>query len=127
MAAVSGFFGLLAALLATIGLYGVMSYSVERRRTEIGIRVALGASRGEVTQMVMREPASLLSIGLVTGTVLAMLCARTVSSMLFGLKAYDPLTLATALAALAISALMAAYFPARRAANLEPMTALRED
>jgi putative ABC transport system permease protein len=127
MATVSGFFGLLAALLATVGLYGVMSYSVERRRNEIGIRMALGASRGGVTQMVMREAATLLSIGLTIGAVLALLGARAASAMLFGLKAYDPVTLATALVALAASAMMAAYLPARRAANLEPMTALRED
>jgi putative ABC transport system permease protein len=127
MATVSGFFGSLATLLATIGLYGVMSYSVERRRNEIGIRMALGANRGEVTNMVLREAGLLLGIGLAVGTVLAMAAARTASSMLFGLKAYDPATLLTAFAALTVSALMASYFPAKRAANLEPMTALRED
>jgi predicted permease len=127
MATVSGFFGLLAALLATIGLYGVMSYSIERRRNEIGIRMALGASRGGVTRMVLSEAALLLGFGLTIGTGLALAVTKAASSMLFGLKAYDPLTLTTALVALAASALMAAYFPARRAANLEPMTALRED
>ena len=117
----------LPALLATVGLYGVMSYSVERRRNEIGIRMALGASRGGVTQMVMREAALLLAIGLAIGTVLALMGARGAGSMLFGLTAYDPLTLATALFVLAVSALMAAYFPSRRAANLELMATLRDD
>jgi len=96
MATLSGFFGGLAALLATIGLYGVMSYTVARRRNEIGIRMALGADRGDVVRMVLREAGALLAAGVVVGTVLAVAAARTASTLLFGLHAGDPATLAMA-------------------------------
>ena len=127
MATLSGFFGLLAGLLATIGLYGVMSYMVARRRTEIGIRMALGAERGNVTRMILREAAILTGTGLAAGTVLALALGRTASSMLFELQPHDPFTMATAVAALATIALAASYLPAQRAARLDPMTALREE
>jgi ABC-type antimicrobial peptide transport system permease subunit len=102
LAMLSGFFGLLAAVLATVGLYGVMSYTVERRRTEIGIRMALGAGRYAVIGMILREATLLLGIGLSIGTALALLCGFSASSMLFGLEAYDPPTLAMAMAGLAV-------------------------
>ncbi|HEV8040443.1 MAG TPA: ABC transporter permease [Bryobacteraceae bacterium] len=127
MATLSGFFGLLAGLLATIGLYGVMSYMVARRRTEIGIRMALGAERNSVSRMILREAASLTGMGLVAGTILALALGRTASSMLFELRPNDPLTMAMAIAALATVALAASYLPAQRAAGLDPMTALREE
>ena len=127
MATLSGFFGLLAGLLATIGLYGVMSYMVARRRTEIGIRMALGAKRGNVTRMILREAAILTGTGLAAGTVLALALGQTTSSMLFELQPHDPFTMATAVAALATIALAASYLPAQRAARLDPMTALREE
>jgi putative ABC transport system permease protein len=126
MATLSGFFGGLAAVIAVIGLYGVMSYFVVRRRNEIGIRIALGADRREVVRMVMREAATLVALGLIVGTVAALLAARTASTLLFELKPYDPLTLATAVAGLTLVAAVASYIPAWRASRLEPTIALRE-
>jgi len=126
MAALSGFYGALAALLATIGLYGIMSYSVARRRTEIGIRMALGATQARVIGMVLREAAILLCIGLAAGAILVIATGRTVQSMLFGLKAGDPVTLAIAIGGMAAVALAASLIPARRAAAVEPMQTLRE-
>jgi predicted permease len=127
MAVLSGFFGLLAALLATIGLYGVISYMVARRRNEIGIRIALGASRGKVVGMVLREAGLLLGAGLVAGVGLSLALAATAQAMLFGLKPRDPVTLIGAVALLAVVAAAASYLPARRAAGLDPMVALREE
>jgi putative ABC transport system permease protein len=127
MATLSGFFGALAALIAMVGLYGVMSYSVMRRRNEIGIRMALGADRREVVRMVMREAATLLAVGLLVGVVTALAAGRTAGAMLFGLQPHDPATLVTAAAALAAIALGASYIPALRASRLEPTMALREE
>jgi len=127
MAMLSGFFGLLAGLLATIGLYGVMAYMVERRRNEIGIRMALGAGRGTVVAMVMREAMTLLVAGLVIGGLAAVGAARWASTLLFGLKPSDPLTLIIAIVALSTVAALASYVPAWRASRLEPTAALREE
>jgi predicted permease len=127
MATLSGFFGLLAVLLATVGLYGVMSYMVAQRRNEIGIRMALGAGRGSVVAMVLREAGWLLGIGLTAGIALALGAARAASGMLFGLEPNDPATLLMAAAGLAAVAIVASYLPARRAANLDPTVALREE
>jgi putative ABC transport system permease protein len=127
MATLSGFFGFLAVVLATIGLYGVMSYMVARRRSEIGIRMALGASRGDVLNLVLREAGMLLVIGLAIGTGLAIAVGRTASSLLFGLKPTDPVTIGLSVALLAVVAIMASFLPALRAARLEPMLALREE
>ena len=125
MATLSGFFGVLAALLATVGLYGVMSYMVARRTNEIGIRMTLGAGRGEITRLILREAGVLLAVGLGVGLLLTLAGGRAVSSVLFGLKPYDPLTLAAAAALLAVVAAAASYLPARRATKVDPMTALR--
>jgi ABC-type antimicrobial peptide transport system permease subunit len=127
MALLSGFFAALATLLAVIGLYGVMSYMVARRRTEIGIRMALGADSGDVSKMILREAGLLLAIGLAIGTGLAMAVSTAASTLLFGLTPHDPTTLAVAAAALALAAVGASYLPARRAARLDPMLALREE
>jgi predicted permease len=127
MATLSGFFGGLAAVIAVIGLYGVMSYFVVRRRNEIGIRIALGADRREVVRMVMREAASLVAAGLIAGTIAALLAGRTASTLLFGLKPHDPLILATAITGLILVAAVASFVPAWRASRLEPSVALRED
>jgi predicted permease len=127
MATLSGFFGLLAGLLATIGLYGVMSYMVERRKNEIGIRIALGADRSSVVTMIMREAATLLAAGLIVGGVAAIAAARWASALLFGLRPSDPVTLAAAAVALTAVAALASYVPAVRASRLEPTVALREE
>jgi ABC-type antimicrobial peptide transport system permease subunit len=125
MATLSGFFGFLAALLATVGLYGVISYTVARRTNEIGIRMALGAQRGNVVGMIMGEAGFLLAIGI--GAALSLAAARTATSLLFGLKPHDPATLGLAVIALAAVAAAASFLPAHRASRLDPMAALREE
>jgi predicted permease len=125
MAMLSGFFGVLAALLATIGLYGVLSYTVARRRNEFGIRTALGASRRHVIGMVLRETMGLVSIGLAIGSVLAFGAARAAGTLLFGLTPQDPTAIAAAITILVVAALAASYLPARRAAHADPTQALR--
>ncbi len=127
MAALSAFFGGLAFLLATVGLYGVISYMVAQRRNEIGIRMALGANRQGVVAMILREAGGLLLVGVPAGIFLALAAGRAARSMLFGLQPNDPLTIATAALALGAVAIAASYIPARRAANLDPMAALREE
>jgi predicted permease len=125
LAMLSGFFGVLAVVLATVGLYGVVSYMIARRRNEIGIRMALGASRGRVIAIVMREAAVLLAVGLIAGAVLAVAAGRGAESLLFGLKPSDPLTLLTCVLLLSMIAALASFIPARRAAKVDPMVALR--
>jgi putative ABC transport system permease protein len=127
MATLSSFFGFLAALLATVGLYGVMSYMVAQRQNEIGIRMALGANSSDVLRMILSEAALLLGIGLIAGTALALAAGRAAGSMLFGLQPHDPPTLLIGAALLGAVALAASFLPARRAASLEPMAALREE
>jgi predicted permease len=127
MAVLSGFFGFLAAILATAGLYGVISYMVARRRNEIGIRVALGAKRANILRLVLREAGILLVAGLVIGTGLSVAAAQTASSLLYGLQPSDPITIELAVALLAVVALAASLIPALRASRLNPMVALREE
>ncbi len=127
MATLSGGFGFLAGLLATLGLYGVISYMVARRRNEIGVRIALGADRSRVIRLVLREALLLLGVGLVTGVLLTLWAGRAAAALLFELKPYDPISIAGAVALLSVIALAASYGPARSAASLEPMIALREE
>ncbi len=127
MAILGGAFGVLAGMLATLGLYGVISYMVARRRNEIGVRVALGADRGRVVRLVLREALLLLAVGLAVGAALALWAGRAAAALLFGLKPYDPVSLASAVLLLAGVALLASYLPAIRASRLEPMSALREE
>jgi ABC-type antimicrobial peptide transport system permease subunit len=125
LALLSGSFGLLATVLAAIGLYGVMSYTVSRRTREIGIRIALGAERVAVVWMVLREVAFLTIIGIGVGVPGALGLSRFVRSQLFGIEPSDPLTLTIAAVSLAGVALLAGYIPARRAASVQPVLALR--
>lgn len=125
MATLSGFFGFLAALLAAIGLYGVMSYMVIQRTKEIGIRMAIGAKRVDVLRMILREATVLTVTGLVIGTALALGSAQAAKSLLFGLKPRDPLTLVMAVVILSAVAALASFLPAYRACKLDPLTALR--
>jgi predicted permease len=127
LATLSGFFGALAVVLAMIGLYGVMSYTVAERTSEIGIRMALGARRADVTAMILRKAATLLVVGLALGAGLSLAAASAASALLFGLKPRDPVTLAIAAAVLAAVALGASYLPARRAAALDPIASLKDE
>ncbi|HMD32560.1 MAG TPA: ABC transporter permease, partial [Candidatus Acidoferrales bacterium] len=127
MATLSGFFGLLAGVLAAIGLYGVISYMVAQRRNEIGIRMALGADRRRIIGMIAREVATLLGAGLVAGTLIVLGAMRAVGELLFGLRPDDPPTLLMAVAILSVVSAAATYLPAMRAARLDPTVALRAD
>jgi predicted permease len=125
VAALSVAFGALATLLAAIGLYGVMSYSVSRRTREIGIRMALGAERGAVLWLVLREVALMVLIGVAIGLPIAVALSRVIQSQLFALSAYDPIALTGAAVLLTTVGLVAGYLPARRATRVDPMLALR--
>jgi len=125
VAILSSFFGFLAMVLAGVGLYGVMSYLVARRTNEIGIRMALGARRHDMLWLVLRETMTMAAIGVGIGLAAAYGCARLISNQLFGLKATDPVTLLLAAFALTVVAGVAGYLPARRAASVDPMVALR--
>ena len=120
-------FGGMALLLAATGLYGVLSYGVARRTNEIGIRMALGAGRGRVVQMILRETGVMIVIGVVAGVVLTAIGVQVMKSKLFGLGALDPLTVLAASAILAAVALVAGYIPAARAARVNPTQALRHE
>lgn len=124
-ATLSSFFGLLALSLACIGLYGVMSYGVTRRTNEIGIRMALGATAPNVTRMVMRETLLVTGIGVAIGLGAAVATTRLIAAMLFGLAATDPLTISIAVLLMIGVAALAGYIPARRAARVDPIIALR--
>ena len=127
LATLSGFFGLLAALLAAIGLYGVIAYSVARRTHEIGVRMALGADRRRIAAMFLGEALRLLAIGLGAGAVLALIATRWAESLLYGLAPHDPLTLVLAALLMAAITCVASVLPAWRAATVDPMVALREE
>ena len=125
MAVLAGAFGVLAALLAAIGLYGVIAYMVARRQNEIGVRMALGADRASVVRLVLREAMMLLAAGLVIGVGLALWAGRAAATLLFGLKPNDAVTFVVASVLLAVVAAAAGYVPARRASGMDPMDALR--
>jgi predicted permease len=127
VARLASFFGLLALLLACVGLYGVMSYGVARRTNEIGIRMALGAQNLSVLWLVLREALLLVVIGLVAGVLASLALTKTAESLLYELKPNDPLTIALATFVLTAVALIAGYLPARRAARVDPMVALRDE
>ena len=120
-------FGLLALALACVGIYGIMAYSVEQRRNEIGIRLALGAQPGQVCRMILGESSWLAAAGIVAGMAAALGLTRLVNLMLYGIQPYDPPTLAGSIAILLAVALAASWIPARRAASVQPMEALRHE
>jgi len=126
-AAMGGVFGLLAALLVATGLYGMHSFRVSRRTTEIGVRMALGATRSQVLLMILREGFSVLLIGLAVGIPLTLLAARPLQSMLYQLSSLDPASFALAIAVMVVVSACAALVPARRAASIDPMQALRNE
>jgi ABC-type antimicrobial peptide transport system permease subunit len=121
-----GCFGLLALLLATVGLYGVMSYSVSRRTREIGIRMALGAQGGTVLRLVLREGMTLVALGVALGLAVALAATRLLTGFLYGVSPTDPAAFAFVALLLSGVALVASLLPARRAAKVDPMIALRD-
>jgi predicted permease len=125
MATLSGFFGLLALLLASIGLYGILSYGVVTRTKEIGIRMALGARSREVLSLILREALLLVAVGVVVGLPMVYAATRFASTLLFNLTPTDPLSLAGAAVMLFVVAFVAGYIPARRATKVDPLVALR--
>jgi predicted lysophospholipase L1 biosynthesis ABC-type transport system permease subunit len=127
LATLSAFFGALALILAVIGLYGTMSYTLAQRRKEIGVRIALGAARSRVVRLVLGEVGRLLALGVTVGGAMAYLCTRWVSPFLFGVTPIDPPTWALATMTLAAAAIAAGAVPAWRAATSDPMTAIRTD
>ncbi len=127
IARLTSLFGILALLLASVGLYGVMSYFVARRTGEIGIRMALGATRGSVVSMVLRGALWQILIGLALGIPASLLAGHLMASQLYGVSAYDPLALAVATFVLGLCATVAGFIPARRASSIEPMQALRTE
>jgi predicted permease len=127
MAALSGFFGTIALLLACLGLYGVVSYSVGRRTSELGVRIALGATRRQVLGLVLGESVWLVLAGVAIGVPVTLAGARLVAARLYGVAATDPLTIAAAAAAMTVTAATAALIPARRASHVDPIVALRAE
>ena len=126
VAMLSGFFGALALLLAALGLYGVMTYAVSRRRTEIGIRMALGASPSAAVRLVLQRATVLVTIGVVLGGGLSIWAARFATPLVFGVQPRDPATLAGAAVVLAVIGALAGWLPARRASRIDPAQVLRE-
>jgi ABC-type antimicrobial peptide transport system permease subunit len=127
IATLTSLFGLVALVLASVGLYGVTAYSVERRTSEIGIRMALGAERGVVLGLVLREGGKLAFVGVFIGVVAALGLTRLMGALLYGVSPADPLTFAGAAVLLMAVALVACYIPARRAMRVDPMLALRHE
>jgi ABC-type antimicrobial peptide transport system permease subunit len=127
VAVLSAAFAALATLLATVGLFGLMTYNVTRRRREIGLRMALGASYRNVLGLIVKQACTYLAIGLTCGTIAAGAASRYAESELFGVTAYDLGVYATALLLLAAAGVLAAFLPARRASRLDPIEALRHE
>jgi ABC-type antimicrobial peptide transport system permease subunit len=127
IATLTTLFGVLGLVLAAVGLYGVMAYNVEQRTSEIGLRMALGADRWQMVRMVLRGAFSQIGIGLALGVPAAIGAGKLMSDQLFGVRPWDPVMLASATLLLSLAALLASLIPARRAAGVEPMVALRNE
>jgi ABC-type antimicrobial peptide transport system permease subunit len=127
VANMTGLFGILALILAAVGLYGVTAYTVERRTSEIGVRMALGADRPGIVRLVLRGAFLQILIGLLIGIPASIGCAHLIASQLYHVKGWDPLVLATSIVTLSICALVASIIPAQRAASIDPVKALRTE
>jgi predicted permease len=127
VAQMTGLFGILALILAAIGLYGVTAYTVERRTSEIGVRMALGANRSDVVKLVLRGAFLQILIGLAIGIPISIGCGRLIAAQLYQVKSWDPLVLTGSVVALGICALIASILPAQRAASIDPVRALRTE
>jgi len=127
VAQVSAWFGTLALLIAAVGLYGVLAFSVARRRREIGLRIAVGANPGTIERLFLKESLVLVAVGLALGIPLGTAITRFVSSMLFGLTPHDPASIGIAGAAVTLVTIAAAYVPARSASRTDPLVALRDE
>jgi len=126
-AILSGFFGGLTLLLAAVGLYGLMAYNVAQRTQEIGVRMALGATKRDVLSMILQETLSITAVGLLLGIAGALGSSHFVSNLIYGVSARDPITLAVVCVLLAVVATLACWLPARKAMKVDPMVALRHD
>jgi ABC-type antimicrobial peptide transport system permease subunit len=124
---VASFFGALALLMAAVGLYGIMTFTVAQRTGEIGVRMALGAARGTVLRMILRESALVVLLGASVGVPVSLIAGRVLSTLLYGAKVIDLATVATSLGLVLTVTVLAALVPARRAARIDPMAALRYD
>jgi putative ABC transport system permease protein len=122
-----GLFSGLTLLLAAIGIYGVISYSVAQREKEIGIRIALGARRGDVLQLVLRQGVKIVGAGIVCGAAASVLLTRMMKGLLYSVSSADPMTFAAVVAGLVVVAFAACYVPARRMLRLDPLVALRQE
>ena len=127
VAQMTGLFGILALVLAAVGLYGVTAYTVERRTSEIGVRMALGADRSNVVRLVLRGAFRQVLIGLALGIPISIACGHLMAAQLYQVKSWDPLVLAGSIAALGFCALVASVIPAQRAASINPVQALRTE
>jgi predicted permease len=127
VARLTALFGLLTLVLASVGLYGIASYQVAQRTREIGLRMALGAQRNRMAALVMRAALIQVGLGLAAGVPISLLGAHWIQSQLYGVKSYDPLSLFVAIVILSTAAMLASFLPARRAASIDPMQALRAD
>jgi ABC-type antimicrobial peptide transport system permease subunit len=127
MAWMAGIFAALGLVMAVVGLYGTFTYVVARRRSEIGVRMAIGASRADIVRMIMREAGLVLAAGMIVGLAGALATGRLLQSLLFSVSARDPWMLATAVASVVVAAGIASLIPARRASHTDPMEALRTE
>jgi ABC-type antimicrobial peptide transport system permease subunit len=127
VAQMTGFFGILALVLAAIGLYGVTAYTVVRRTNEIGVRMALGANRANVIRLILRGAFVQILIGLLIGIPASIACSRLIAAQLYQVKGWDPVVIGGSVLALALCALLASIIPAQRAASINPMNALRSE